>query len=535
MTAPTETPTAASMPRVMVLWVPDWPVHAHLIEHGMRPADAAVRPIALVSRHRVIACSAAARAEGVRPGIREREAQARCPELELCAHLPELDERRFSPVLAALEQLIPGVDPIRPGLVAMRARGPARYYGDEWQAAQAILRLAAEFELPDVRVGIADGRFAAEQAARATPADPGVEVSAGIRLVRSEATPAFLAPLPVSRAAGTEFGEALRGLGIHTLGALVALPEAAVRERFGTEGVTAFRRASGAGRSGEPEVRPRDPERELAVELALEPPLDAAEQLAFACAALSERLVSGLAREGLVCTALRVELVDDIDVHHERVWSHPQRFTAFDVVNRVRWQAASMPRDPERTGSGIALVRLVPAHIDRAAAHEPGLWSDEPDERVHHHLSRIQGLLGPAGVGTARLAGGRLLSERQRFVPWNTEAPQASPSGPWPGALPGPHPTEVFPDPVPAILVDPRGEPVGIDADALLTASPARLEVQEHRIRAPVEGWSTPWEIRARWWRGSPLRHRLQIQLADGDAWILIRQSGRWFAEARYD
>ena len=45
----------------------------------------------------------AARAEGVRTGLREREAQSRCPTLVVHAHQPEVDERRFAPVAAALD------------------------------------------------------------------------------------------------------------------------------------------------------------------------------------------------------------------------------------------------------------------------------------------------------------------------------------------------------------------------------------------------------------------------------------------------
>lgn len=533
--------------RIIVFWVPDWPVHAYLRElQGTAQEPPSSPAIALIANRRVAACSEAARAEGVRIGLRETEAQSRCPSLVVTPHDAEVDERRFAPVLAAIEQLIPGVEPIRAGLCTMRARGAARYYGGEQPAAEAVLKLAAQLGLPGARIGIADGRFAAEQAARAAATEPGLLApSEGVRIVPAAAAAAFLSGLPVARAADPAFTEVLHGLGIRTLGALAALPEDAVRQRFGPQGVAAHRRASAAGPQHGSELRPRTPVRELSVELALEPPVAHAEQLAFACMTLAERFISGLAEERLVCTALRVELTDDIGVRHERVWAHPHRFTPADAVNRVRWQLAAMPTAPEgvehgREGAGIGHVRLSPVHTDRAAAHEPGLWSTEPDTRVHHHLSRVQSRLGHTSVGTITLTGGRLLTDRQSFIPWSTDRPgrrgaRGSAADPWPGSIPGPAPTLVFPAPLPAELVDDTGSAVGVDDEDLLTARPTQLRVNSTALSALVCGWSPLWPLREQWWRGSPPRFRLQLQLSDGDAWLLLHEGGRWHAEGRYD
>lgn len=548
--------------RALVFWVPDWPVHAHLLEQEQEPgqdqdqdqdhsdpadsepesASPAHQPaIALIANRRVVACSPAARAEGVRVGLREREAQSRCPDLTLHPHDPEADERRFAPVLAAIEQLIPGVESRRPGLCAMRARGPARYYGGEEPAAAALLALAETLGLRGTRVGIADGIFAAEQAARAATTDPGLTAPhPSVRIVPPGGAAAFLSPLPISRAAPSDFAEVLQGLGIRTLGSLAALPEGAVRQRFGASGVAAYRRATAAGPVHGTELRPRTPPRELAVELAFEPPVETADQLAFACVTLAERFISGLAADRLVCTALRVELTDDMGARHEREWAHPHRFTASDAVGRIRWQAASISRETERGGAGIARVRITPTHTDRASAHEPGLWNTEPDERVHHHLTRAQTRLGHEAVGTMQLTGGRLLAERQRLVPWGTarvrpRESMASAAGPWPGSLSGAIPSRVFPTPLPAELLDAAGQTVRLDDEDLLVTHPAQLRVARTEFTAPVTDWSHPWPLRERWWQGAPERIRLQLQLANGDAWLLYHEADRWFAEARYD
>ncbi len=553
--------------RVMVLWVPDWPVQAYLREHDSElggeagieasavpdagaetvPDPVPHAPLALIAQHRVVACSPDARAQGVRLGLREREARMRCPELAVHPHDPEVDTRHYAPVLAAIEQTIPGVEPLRPGLCAMRARGPARYYGGEEAAAQTLIARSRELGFPNARVGVASGRFAAEQAARATADDPGVAVpSPGVRIVPSEATTAFLGPLPISRAVSTDFADTLTGLGIRTLGALSALPEDAVRQRFGAPGLAAHRRARGLGPAHAAEVRPRAPEQELTVGFAFEPPLDGADQLAFASSTHAEALIRGLIEHGLVCTELQVELTDDIGVRHERLWAHPTRFTETDVVNRVRWQAATLPRDPERGGSGIAAVRLTPARTAHAAAHEPGLWNTAPDERVHHHLSRLQSMVGHEGVGTGELLGGRFSSHRQRLVAWGTRADGRTSAqvrvrqrdGPWPGHLSGALPNTVFSEPIDAALLDPGGGIVRPDSDDLLNAEPTRLSVEGMLRAVAVHAWSSPWPVRERWWTGGTDSYRLQVLLEDGDAWLLRYETGtstgKWIAEARY-
>lgn len=54
--------------RVLVLWFPDWPLRA-VLGGGSHP------PTALVQANMVVACTASARAHGVRIGQRRRVAQ----------------------------------------------------------------------------------------------------------------------------------------------------------------------------------------------------------------------------------------------------------------------------------------------------------------------------------------------------------------------------------------------------------------------------------------------------------------------------
>lgn len=118
--------------RTLVVGCTDWPLTAAGI-----PPD---RPAAALHDHRVVAATAAARAAGVQRGHRQREAQARCPELELLPAAPDTDARVFEPVVAAVTTFSPRVTIVRPGVVALATRGPSRYFGGD---AALVARLTA--------------------------------------------------------------------------------------------------------------------------------------------------------------------------------------------------------------------------------------------------------------------------------------------------------------------------------------------------------------------------------------------------------
>src|SRR5437763_4061252 len=144
------------MSRAMVVWCPDWPVAAA----GLIEDIPVHEPVAVLAANRVVACSAAARREGIRRGLRKREAQSRCPYLVVIEDDPARDARAFEPVVAAIEELAPGVEVVRPGSCALAARGPSRYSGSEAAAAERIVEHAAQSCLGVAQVGVAEGALA---------------------------------------------------------------------------------------------------------------------------------------------------------------------------------------------------------------------------------------------------------------------------------------------------------------------------------------------------------------------------------------
>jgi protein ImuB len=509
--------------RTLVLWCPDWPVIAAEIIEGV-PARG---PVAVMHSNRVLACSQAARADGVRRGLRRREAQGRCPELVIVEHDTGRDTRAFEPVLAAVEQLAAGVEVVRPGVCGLAARGPARYFGGEEVVAEMLVEHVAQVCDVEAQAGIADGVFAATLAARAG------------RLIPPAATVPFLAGLDVAALGRPSLADLLRRLGIHTLGDFAALPAGDVLARFGFDAALAHQLA--AGRDERP-LAPRQPPPDLDVAQAFDEPVDRVDAAAFAARALAERLHQRLAAHGLGCTRLGIEArtVHGEELH--RTWRHDGLLSAAGIADRVRWQLDGWLTTAGKRSvptSAITRLRLIPDGVVEHAGLQLGLWGEAGEERgrAHRALTRVQGLLGPEAVVLAELGGGRSAADRVRLVPWGDERTVIGPGEPpWPGRLPAPAPATVLPEPLPASVTTADGTPVGVTGRLAVTGEPALVTVGNAR---PVEvwGWAGPWPVDEHWWAPDEAdrRVRFQMLLADGQALLLALSGGRWVLEAVYD
>jgi protein ImuB len=499
------------MSRVLVVWCPDWPAMVHMAE---READT---PLAVLASRFVLACTPAARAEGVRRGMRRRDAQSRCPDLVVVEHTPDADARAFEPVLTRIEDLSPGVAPIRPGLAALTV--PARYYGGEAEAAAVLTEaLVGDLGVWDVRCGIADGVFAAEQAARRAAVQDCL-------VVEPLQSAAFLAHLSVDVFDDAEFAGLLHRLGVHTLGDFAQLPAADVHTRFGVDGATRHRLARGIEVTS---VARRAVPPDFAVQVAFEPPLDSAETLAFSTRRIADEFVDRLAEHGGVATAVRIELEGE-SLTMARTWRHPRWFGATDLVDRVRWQAPGF-------AEGVSRVRFVPELVESAGDHADGLFGGGTDEAVSRGVARVQSMIGPELVQSVALQGGRSPRERHLSTTWG-ERPLIARDGqrPWPGSIPAPAPSTVLVEPVEALVVGAEGQPVVVTGRGGLIGEPARV-----RIGATwhhVDAWAGPWPLDERWWDEQASRRiaRFQVVGTGGQAWLMTMENSRWWLEAVYD
>jgi len=509
----------ATIPRVVVLWCPDWPITAARHESRLAP-DAAV---ALIDKGLVFASSASARAEGVTRGLRLREAQARCTSLAVLDYDPAVDNRVFEPIIAGLEELTPHVQVLRPGMCAVRVRGVAQYYGGEKAAALALAGRIDELGAGGTKAGVADGIFTASHAARATRR---------VEIVAPGESAAWLAPLDIGLLDDGNLVTLLRRLGVRTLGDFAALPADDVRTRFGEQGRRLHALAS--GRDSWP-LAPRTPPADFDVVVDFEPALDRVDQVAFGVRAASEQFIDALTAAKLACTAIRVELVSDGPDLSERVWLHPRSFTPADVVDRVRWQLQGASEVDAGLQAGVIRARISPEAVDPIGHHESGLWGSGPDERIHHGLSRVQSMLGHGAVLIPSVGGGRTLGDRQQLVAWGDRPVGGrAATQPWPGQLPVPLPGTVFSPRHPLAVFGVGGAAVAVDDRGALSVAPAELAAGSTVLR--LESWAGPWPVDERWWSADANRSwRFQAVDSTGCAWLLVLDAGGWWAEARYD
>lgn len=538
-TSSTESPAAIAVAdRVLALWFPDWSVAVTQRREGLGDEV----PVALEHGGIVVAANAPARASGVRRGQKRRLAQENCAGLRLFPTLEDLDHRAFEPLITAIEAVIPAVQLVRPGLCLLPARGPVRYYGGEAEAAQVLFDAVEPHRHGRYApvAGFADGVFAARRVA--TSAVPNADAGTIVAVPRG-ASRAFLAPLAVDVLGDPERARILHRLGVHTLGDYAALGDAAIRERFGAAGLADARIA--AGFDPVP-VRPRVAPADLVVTADFETPLDRADTVGFAVRVAAERFVSGLRDHALVATTVRIHLLGDRGTEGQRQWAHPRFFSAGDLVDRVRWQVQGEGGATRVVTEPIVAVRIEPELLADAVAHEPGLWGRGADEKIHHDLTRLQAVVGHAGVLTARVHGGRAPAERVQLTPWG-DRPEPEPAGAdWPGQLRGAVPVHVWPDPVPVRLLDAQGAAVLIDDRGELSGDPAQL-VRElepghplERARLPAHplnllAWNGPWPDRDRWWSGADPVYRFHVVDEAGHGWLLLHDGEQVRWEAAYD
>ena len=170
-------------------------------------------------------------------GQRRRQAQRRCPEIELVDHDPARDAREFEPVVRAVAEVSPRLDVIEPGWVSLAARGPSKYFGGDAAVAEHLQHVVAEVGMVVLAgVGVADGRFSSSVAARLSVRRDSPVV------VEPEQSPAFCASLPIGwlqtlGESDPEMIDLFTRLGLRRLGDLAALDPADVLGRFGHPGV----------------------------------------------------------------------------------------------------------------------------------------------------------------------------------------------------------------------------------------------------------------------------------------------------------
>lgn len=536
--------------RTVALCCADWPALA-----TGRPSHV---PVAVVHANRIVSVTPAARRDGVAVGLRRREAQARCPSLEIHEADEARDARAFEAVLGALDGIAPRWEVSEPGRVAVPAAGPSRYHGGDHHLAAKVYKVvhdslceALEASDPTLGVAVADGPRAAAVMAERTAGGSGGDK--GLCVVAPGETSETLDGLPVAAlcAGGPGGGDpvalgelidVLRRLGLRTLGRFAAIEPTDVLARFGSLGALAhdFARGREAGHVALAEL-PID----LRMSAAVDPPAEFVDRAAFIAKVLADDLHSELSQRGLACTRVLVVAETEVGDRIERLWRHEGALSAAALAQRARWQLdgwISTGRGLGRCRGGISRIELVPDQVVPDDGLQLGFWggSSETGERALKALARVQAMLGPEAVVVPEWRGGRAPGERYRPVPLETvdlDSRVGRDERPWPGALPAPSPAVVWPEPASVEVLDGQGVPVGVSGRGFVSGAPVQCGIGGGP-RAEVKAWAGPWCIDERWWDpvGHRRRARLQVILEPGaTAHLLTLESGQWWLEATYD
>ena len=557
--------------RACVVQCLDWPVTAAFARDPSLHDDAMIVRERIGARDVVRGASNAARTLGVRIGMRRREAEACCADAQGVTNLVVLDvdtaheARVFEDVARAIEQLTPRLELDIPGRLSFATRGPSRYFGGDDLLRTEVFRVVcaslAMIDVHNVRVGIADGRFAARLAARMN------------RVIPSNESKSFVAPFPVAALGDVELAGMLERLGLPTLGDFAALPTDAVLSRFGTHGARLHILASGDDPAPlNLSLVPAD----CSSGIEFDPPVARVDAVAFAAKTLADQIVAQLGDRGLACTRVLVEAETEYGELLSRSWRHDDGFQPAALAERVRWQLdgwlqASNPcsqlldsqllGDDARAYQDIAVMgesgldgtvgaltrlRLEPEEVIAIPARQLGFFGGDPGAamKADRVLSRVQGMLGYEAVGTLVQQGGRTPHEQIAFVPWGEPRAGVRPLGmngeiaAWPGAVPGPYPARVFSPGIVARLADRDGAMVRVSVRGEAVTEPHQLQCEVlpggGGMIATYEG---PWPSDVRWWDGSQHQRcvRWRIVMASGVTALISTRAHAVTIDALYD
>ena len=454
-------------------------------------------------------------AAGVRLGMVRREAEALAPFARLLIRDPGEEMRRFESVVVVVEELVPRVEVVSPGLLFVPISGALKFYGDEQtlttRVARSIGELVGRDEGARFGVGVADGPFAARWSA-------GEAELFGFNIV--DDTPTFLSRLDLAtlreEMGGSEMIDTFRWLGISTLGELARLPRETIASRFGNPGLLAHDLAAGQDRS----VAPRSIPDDLEVTMSFEDPLQSIEAVAFAGRELVERMLRELRPFGVAPHTVTIRATSALSGVKGRVWRSADPFAEKALNERIRWQLRTWVETSGVPG-GIVALSIEPSDLS-GEGRQLGLLTDEASlAEADRAISRVQTIIGQDNVLQGRPQGGRMPIEQVSWHRWG-EPPatvERDAAAPWPGATPRPTPSLVFED----------MEPLGVEWEEGL---PTRVRLGSRWEE--ILTWSGPWRLNGRWWAGEQVADRYQLVTSVG-AFLCVVVDGRAFLAGIYD
>jgi protein ImuB len=531
------------------LYVPDFAVEALLrLEPELR-SQAVVVLEGKPPLQKAYAVNEKARACGVTPGMTKLQLEA-SPELVLRPRSLEQEAAAHAALLDCAQSFSPRVEDTAADTVILDVSGLESLFGPLAKLARDVARRASDLGL-EVNVAVAaspdSARLAACGFAGVTVIPEGKEAEQ-LGSLHVEVLFTGTTPSPISKLDPAQMLDILERWGVRNLRGLAMLPDVALSERLGQDGVRFQKLARGIGSRT---IVPVDPPLVFEEVIELEHPILLLEPLAFVLNRLLEQICNRLSSRALATQQLTLEMQLDSSYDHVSLAEAPRdracRQTFMRTLRlpvplldpKVFLKLLQLDLRAHPPGAPIVKVHLS-AEPSRPRAAQAGLFTPpapEP-EKLELTLARIAGIVGEHKVGSVCLLdtyapeGFRMT----RFAPQQVQ-PRA-PRRKKEDAEGDSHKEDKQPSiaalrirrPPARVLVTMRG------------GKPVHVLCQKYKhLNGSVIWAAGPWRASGNWWDAKPwARDEWDIALESQSHIALYRLvrdllSGHWFIEGSYD
>jgi len=533
------------------IFVPDFPVEALLrAEPGLRSQALAVlegKP----PLQTIFALNEKARQAGISPGMTKLQVEA-CPDLMLRPRSLLQEAAAHAALLDCAPSFSPRVEDVGCDMVLLDLDGLEALFGPLPKIARAVARRASDLGL-EANVAVASNPDTAVLAARGF---------SGVIVIPpgKEAEQLGNLPLEVLFAPGRdleipdfELLDILQRWGIRNLRALAVLPDIALSERLGQEGIRLQQLARGCTSRS---LVPVEPPLLFAEAIELEYPLVLLEPLAFLLARLLDQLCARLDARALSTQELNLTLTLDMGGFTDHVGTGAPARQIFHRTLRlpvplldpkVFLKLLQLDLNAHPPGAPIVKIQLS-AEATRPRAAQSGLFlppSPEP-EKLELTLARIASIVGENKVGSLQLLDTHRPEafRMQRFAP--SQMPVQAARKPKASRNAGESPElqkqnevtvtamRIFRPPLRATVTLQEGRPAHIDC-------PKYKDPKQKEICGEILWAAGPWRSSGDWWEQEGwARDEWDIALQEASGITLYRLvrdlfSGQWLLEGNYD
>jgi protein ImuB len=347
-----------------------------------------------------------ARRCGVLPGLRYAAAFSLARGLRAGEVRPDEIHQRIVALTQRLMRFTPEVEPSapEPGVFWLKGKGLQRLFSSPQKWGGAIYQdIKAQGLQANLVVGFS--RFGTYAVAKEKP---GITIFEDSAEERSAACKVPLDRLNIE----AKFRDTLFKLGIKTVGGLLSLPSAGLRERFGAQAHRLYRLA--AGDLWMP-LDPCVPEETVAQRYLLDDPESDATRLLFLIKQLLHPMLATLAARRQALSALRLGfMIDKGEWLKEQIRPAVPTLDAAQILDLVRLRLESL-----KFSAGVIEIELT-AEACAATVEQLRLFNEQPKrdfDSANRALARLRAEFGAEAVVQAKLKDGHLPEARFTWEP----------------------------------------------------------------------------------------------------------------------